>query len=511
MDKPRKRRIIVNNDFYNIFQVEPPVTQHDVFNAVDKLAGTQVDTLFVMLPGAFGEKGGRALSPEIVRLYEHPETDPSIRNLEAFFATGKDPYQMLVERAREKGIEIFGSLRMNDTHYLDQPFNPWVPQFYYDNLQHRIGPIEGRRVTEFDYRQTVIRDHMLGKVRDALTRYDLDGIELDFTRNCKFFPPDHPEECAPIMTAFIQEVRAILHQAGRERRRRIWLCITLPYSLYGSRREGLDVPTWARLGLVDMVVLSSPFLAEFDRDVADTKRKLPGVQVYAGCDRYFEYPGRVVPKETYRAMALNYLRQGADGIYLYNVMAWTMDLARMPAMVRRFGGQGFEASDICLTNEVGEIDALEFLDKLYLVSHGEASGDHCGASLPITIPARGEATVRLSIGDDLARLHDRIETIQLQTVSSDCSDYANYTVKLNGTDLSRQYAFVPFANKPESALLFPEPGRTGALPSLEKVRRHSVRPVDLHMGVNVITIQSYCDPLTITDIELAIRYKQRAC
>ena len=57
----------------------------------------------------------------------------------------------------------------------------------------------------------------------------------------------------------------------------------------------------------------------------------------------------------------------------------------------------------------------------------------------------------------------------------------------------------------------PTQGRSGAarrgpLPEPEMVRRHPVRAIDLHMGANYITIKSYGEPLTITDLELAIVY-----
>jgi hypothetical protein len=513
----KKRRIIINNDFYNIFQVEPPVSEQDVLDAVDKVAGSQVDAVFLMVPATIGPDSGPCVGPDIVRLYEHPETDPCIRNIEEFQAAGKNPFQMVLERAREKGIELFASFRMNDTHYLDHIFHVWVPQFYYDHLEDRVGEGGSRGGAEFDYRRSAIREHMLGIIREAVERYDVDGIEMDMTRNCMFFPrgttlSGSGGECAPVMTEFVRQVREMLDKAGKKRGRRLEICVTIPCSLYKARAEGLDVPTWARLGLIDMVALSSPFIAEFEQDVRDAKLKLPGVQVYAGCDRNLGWPGRrVVPMQTYRAMAMNYLRQGADGTYLYNVMDWTMNMSRPPAMLLRHGGQAPACTDLNLIHEVGDVGALEHLDKLYILSRGEPSADKPCATLPVTVPAGGEATLRLTVGDDIAKAsaEGRIKVIYLQAVSSDCADYNNYTLRLNSVDLSRQYAFMPFAEAPESPLLFPEPIRTAPLPPVEKVRRHPVRPIDLHMGVNYVTVKSYRDAMTVTDVELAIVYHSR--
>jgi hypothetical protein len=139
----------------------------------------------------------------------------------------------------------------------------------------------------------------------------------------------------------------------------------------------------------------------------------------------------------------------------------------------------------------------------------EVVGRPCG-NLPVTVPAGGEVTLRMVLGDDIARAakEDMIESICPQAVSSDCDDYNNYTLKLNTVDLARQYAFSPYAVKPETRFIFPEPDTTMPPVPLEKVRRHRVRAIDLHLGVNYITIKSHSQPLTVVEVELAIQYRK---
>jgi len=84
----KRRRIIVNNDFYNIFQSAPPITDQDIYDAVDRMAGTQVDTLFLMVPD--GLEGG-CLDDDLIRLYDHPDTDQSINVLRDFQRAAKTP------------------------------------------------------------------------------------------------------------------------------------------------------------------------------------------------------------------------------------------------------------------------------------------------------------------------------------------------------------------------------------------------------------------------------------
>ena len=120
----------------------------------------------------------------------HPDQDPCLDNIRRFSETGKDPYRMLLERAHETGLEFFASVRMNDTHYKDQAFSPLVNRFYYDNLHNRVGRGGSRGGAEFDYRKTAVRDHYFGIITDAVDTYDVDGVELNFTRNCCLFPQD---------------------------------------------------------------------------------------------------------------------------------------------------------------------------------------------------------------------------------------------------------------------------------------------------------------------------------
>ncbi len=507
-----RRRIIVNNDYYNIFQVKPPVTEQDIYDAVDRLQipGSQVDTLFLLAD--VGMSG--AVSPEVRRLYEHPDTDPCLESLDGLKAAGKDPWGMVLQRAKAQGLECFASFRMNDTHYKDHPFHYWMDQFYYDNLHHRVSltsEMGHRDKAEFDYRASAVQAYHLEWIRDTVAQYDVDGVELDFTRNCVCFPDPNREECAPVMTEFVRKVREALDAAGTRRGKRLLLAATTPYSLYRTRLEGVDLPAMARLGLLDLLCLSTPFVVDFDRDVADTRLKVPGVPIYVGCDR--NLPGwpltRPVPMQAYRALAMNAYRQGADGVYLYNVMHWTIRLDEMPDDLKRFGGNSMAVHDANLMGELGALETLEGKDKLYLMSRHAPMPDKPLGSLPVIVPAEGEVTLRMFIGDDIAAAvaNGTLDRIWVQAIASDCEDYGNWTIKLNGVDLSRQYAFLPYAEQPADRFIFPEPEARGTPPPLAQVRRHAVAPINVHTGINYLTLKSYRDAFTVTDIEVGITFK----
>src|SRR5262245_50304114 len=110
----RRRRIIVNNDYFNIFQVRPPVTDDDILGAVDRMVApavprSGVDALFLLVDDGLG---AGVVAPELARLYAHPDVDPCLESLAALKRAGKDPWAMIAARARQRGIDLFASVRM---------------------------------------------------------------------------------------------------------------------------------------------------------------------------------------------------------------------------------------------------------------------------------------------------------------------------------------------------------------------------------------------------------------
>jgi len=106
--------------------------------------------------------------------------------------------------------------------------------------------------------------------------------------------------------------------------------------------------------------------------------------------------------------------------------------------------------------ELGEIKTLENKDKLYLLTSGAPAGgvapDRPLATVPVTVPAGGEVTVRITIGDDIAKAvaENKIERIDVQTISPDCGDYNNYAVASTRSSSSGSMRSRPNALKPEA-------------------------------------------------------------
>ena len=91
---------------------------------LDKVFGpienTQVDTLFWCV-GEHQAKWESKILPVVGehtgRIYEHAHAYNFNENILAMIERGEDPHKEMIKRARELGLRIFASVRMNDNHF----------------------------------------------------------------------------------------------------------------------------------------------------------------------------------------------------------------------------------------------------------------------------------------------------------------------------------------------------------------------------------------------------------
>ena len=87
-----------------------------------------------------------------------------------------------------------------------------------DRPELLIGDYQGiakRCALAFDYAHEEVPDFRRAPIREACTKYDLDGVELDFMRTFIFFKlgAERPEVVR--MSEFMAQVRALLDEIGR--------------------------------------------------------------------------------------------------------------------------------------------------------------------------------------------------------------------------------------------------------------------------------------------------------
>ncbi len=237
---------------------------------------------------------------------------------------GHDTIQVILDRSRQQGMQFLAGLRMNDRHG-----NAGESQF---GRAHPDWLIKDPKFPALDYRQAGVRQAVLDVAREMLERYDVDGIELDWMRHCHVFNPSEAEQSAPILTAFVADMRKLLDEAARKRGRdRLLLGVRVAQTADECRVLGYDVRAWAQQGIVDYMCPSDFFYndcnVETEKFVAMTRgtrcKVYPSIHAKIAHDHFHAVPSLA----NYRATAKNFFAYGADGVSVYNYhYHWRADM-----------------------------------------------------------------------------------------------------------------------------------------------------------------------------------------
>ena len=184
-----------------------------------------------------------------------------IRAMRALKHEGTDALRLVTKHMQSRGKEVLAAVRMSDTHHVRlNPFDDLCPQFAIDHPEYVIKQPDGRtNETALDYSIAAVRDHRMAIMKEIITDYPVDGLELNFVRWAKHFPRDKGREKAPIMTRYIQQVRQMMDASGRRRKggQRLTLGVRVPESLHACWLAGVDIQTWVQQGWIDYVVIST--------------------------------------------------------------------------------------------------------------------------------------------------------------------------------------------------------------------------------------------------------------
>lgn len=239
------------------------------------------------------------------------------------------PARMLAA-ARGAGVGAWLSLRMNDAHNPDQEDHPSHSTFWRSHPEWRLcnGPnpaVGGWSPGGLDYERPEVREYYMKLIREVCSRYDLDGLELDFLRFDLYFRPGREHEGAALMTSFVEETRNVTREAAQRLGHPVRLAVRVPTTPWVARMRGVDAVGWAKAGLVDLIIVS-PFWDSADSElpVEAWKGMLAGADVLvAVCQEDGINSGAsgrrtMTPEET-RGILLSGLHRGADAVYFFNL------------------------------------------------------------------------------------------------------------------------------------------------------------------------------------------------
>jgi hypothetical protein len=316
---------------------------------------------------------------------------------------GFNIYQKWIELSRIYGISPWISMRMNDVHNVDDESlfihsDYWKEHPELRRVDYRFNELTDRA---FDYGKKEVRDHHFKLIEEIAELYDMDGLELDWMRHGYHFRPGFEGEGINILTGFMTEVRHLLDKWESKRGHGIKLGVRVPSRPQTSLGLGMDAVTWAREGLIDMLVVT-PFWETIETDMPMElwKQLLHGSNVIlaAGLEilmrPYPESELRICNSlETVRGAAISLLDRGADRIYLFNYMDYGDIEESMPKEEKI---DNYPA----LFKEIGSIDTMLGKPRIHVLTYPDtwAPGETKATALPAVCEEGKYYEFRIHIG-----------------------------------------------------------------------------------------------------------------
>lgn len=354
----RQREVIYNNDGNEPY-LWPTNQPFSIAAFLDMrttpVLGSQVDSVFYCpISSGFGFLSANIPSADLMLrdlgTVQHLAGKKNV--LQNFLDMGTDPVREVVSWCRTNRLEVFVTLRVNDTHDqgTDQtkvghpyayPGNALYSPFKIRHPEYLMGSCTNRPPycswSAVDFTRGAVRERFFKMCRDVCAHYDADGLDLDFFRHMQLFKSvawggTASDGERALMTALMRRVRAAAEAEGKKRGRPILLSARVPDSASFCRDVGIDLETWLREGLLDMVVTSGYWRHNPWQYTADLCRRY-NVKCYASLDE--SRLGKTVAPSlnrqtaaTYRARVMAARQAGLEGVMYFNLFS--------PAQIRAF-------------------------------------------------------------------------------------------------------------------------------------------------------------------------------
>lgn len=284
---------------------------------------------------------------------------------------GLDAVNIAGTQAKKNNMIFIPSLRMNDSHFMADPYNyPLTGKFWLDNTDLIIkeSPIDFDQNygNLFDYTHEKVREFRYAVIDEVIERNKdiIDGFELDFNRVQVFFPKGKADVGAPLMTDLVRKVRNRLDQLSEEQNRPMYLLVRVPPSEESCKWAGLDIDTWMRENLIDIISPAQLMTLAHDMpiEMMTAKAKKYGVKMYPSLYHRTSYRVPFVPSDVNMglqgtvihrnstnsevlAAAANYRNIGVDGFYLYNFPIGTLSPEMYPLVASLRNNNNHDGSD----------------------------------------------------------------------------------------------------------------------------------------------------------------------
>ena len=241
---------------------------------------------------------------------------------------GIQPLQVLLEHSHKRNMAFIAGFRMNDTHGRDHfpdraNFVESHPEWQLKDTREGEGYQQG---FPLDFTFDPVRDYIFEVMREVVSRFDVDGLEMTF-RDPVYFPYPEGRNRAHLMTRLVRRIRGLLDEFSQSRGRRILLGARVFSTLEECLDMGLDVSTWVAEGLIDHLSPMDTMFCDFNAPWAEfgalTRNSscllFPTLNQWTS--RRMRMRGEGMTPANCRALAQTFYAAGADGITIYAPVA----------------------------------------------------------------------------------------------------------------------------------------------------------------------------------------------
>jgi hypothetical protein len=448
-EQGKKHRFIYNEDGTNMLgnymHRNRQLTLEDIHEYIDILANTQITTYMICVgscqtyyeskyQSAFGTCDDQALLAKMDPAKAKPFKIYG-ENIKALQAKGTNIVEIALKRAKEKGLETFLTMRMNDLHFTTT--NEYLPitqgEFWVKHPEFYVGDHPGWHADgALNFAHKEVREFKLNLIKEMCEKFDFEGLELDFQRFLVYFPYKEGRKYLNEMNGFVKEVKKTIEQYSKKMRRKVLLTVKIPPRLDLCTEKGLDVKYWLKNKLIDFISVSAHWTDDASMPVREFRKEIgnPDIPIYTTVYDGESYPHQVRSQGIYRAVAANYFNEGTDGMYLFNYFFTDSILKNYPTinpMNTDLVNVDIVAS---MLNELGSPLTLKNKNKVYTIPENIVEyGYEMNTPLPLFLAPWDEKKITIWIADDIK--NDKpLESILFIRLSKDSKILCKYNGKV---------------------------------------------------------------------------------
>lgn len=277
-------RLIGTEDGFSTIAVNCPTTKEELYENVLPYADSDIKTVWynaadgdnVLYPDT-----SVGTSPKLQAVEKYPrELDLGfVRTMDVLRKKRIDPLGTTCDFAHSLGLEFYATVRTG-SFFCEAPFDEkFVSDFYRNHPEYRCRDRDGREIPRLSYAYPEVQQHMLDMYLEIAQR-NIDGFGWIFVRSMPFvfyekplidsfinrygndprqLAEDDEAVCsyrASIINDFIRKARYKLNDLrAKQGRQPLKFSALVPAKEEINRRCGLDLLTWAREGLIDILAV----------------------------------------------------------------------------------------------------------------------------------------------------------------------------------------------------------------------------------------------------------------